>query len=809
MSKWSNLKAAIASVIKTNGTQAITGSVLQSVLNNIVSSLGENYQFVGIATTATNPGTPDGNVFYIAGEGTYVNFSNLVIDIGQLGILKWNGTWSKQVLEIGAGGGNMILDWNTDVATTRKQVISKLRKPGMQISYKDPDNGWINEQYTGAAVNDAERSNDNKWETIPNQEELLRIEGNIGVSFCKEVFYKEKGNTIVNSSGSFSSYAYGKTTDYIEVGEMKSVSIHNLITEIGGAVAVAFYDSEKSFISAIPYTTTKKLLPPVLAVFPSNCKYFAVSKQSASNSDAIKIYTHITANDIGTIRTKADIGTVFGAQKVEADGSSSKFIFNNTFKEGDIIHIINAKAQSNTYWWIKGYIDGTWETVSSRMFAGIMITRDISIPSGIEKYEKLSIETESPLILSGYAYFITELTLQDIDKIKDIATYTDQLKELPIIQQDVLLSSDNLINPVIVQLLSNGFWVSDYIQVNEGETYYSNTPLGFFTYNESKANVTSTKPFASGSPIPSGVSFVRAKIGVSGNTHDEESAIKKANDLWLSKNNEASKFAKTFNTYLINVVDSGARDMLGKLMPHAGKGLFCVGDSYTMQRAYFPALLAVTGLNKIGDTGGDGNGQPLTLFAKNIIKYKEQILQCKFVTILGGTNDYGHGGEKLGTINDCIKDEYAELKVPILKLNEEGYYIKDDSVDTTYKVLTEEEINAGQTPKSVYAAIMTCVNIIHGWDKTITVVLCSQPERLPYSSQSCDPPLLRNGMNMDLLAKAMREIHEMFGVPYYDFHSNGWTIDQVEVYMNDGTLHPNALGGEKIGRGLGMYINSL
>ena len=104
---------------------------------------------------------------------------------------------------------------------------------------------------------------------------------------------------------------------------------------------------------------------------------------------------------------------------------------------------------------------------------------------------------------------------------------------------------------------------------------------------------------------------------------------------------------------------------------------------------------------------------------------------------------------------------------------------------------------------------MTCVNIIHSWDKTITVVLCSQPERLSYSSQSCDPPLLRNGMNMNLLAKAMREIHEMFGVPYYDFHSNGWTINQVEVYMNDGTLHPNALGGEKIGRGLGMYINSL
>ena len=128
MGNYEQLKQAVSSVIKTNGTQSITGKVLQNTLLTIINSLGDNYQFVGVATTATNPGTPDQNVFYLAGEGTYVNFSNLTIDVGQLGVLKWNGTWSKQTLEVGAGGGNMILDWNTDVATTRKQVISKLRK---------------------------------------------------------------------------------------------------------------------------------------------------------------------------------------------------------------------------------------------------------------------------------------------------------------------------------------------------------------------------------------------------------------------------------------------------------------------------------------------------------------------------------------------------------------------------------------------------------------------------------------------------------------------------------------------------------
>lgn len=174
------LKAAISNVIKTNGTQAITGQVLQNALLSMINSLGANYQFVGIATTSTNPGTPDQNVFYLAGEGTYINFSNITIDVGQFGVLKWNGTWRKQVLEIGAGGGNMILDWNTDVATTRKQVLQKYRKPGIQISYNEPEKGWINEQYIGTSVTDKEWVKDSNWAFIPKQSEVTELSGKVG-----------------------------------------------------------------------------------------------------------------------------------------------------------------------------------------------------------------------------------------------------------------------------------------------------------------------------------------------------------------------------------------------------------------------------------------------------------------------------------------------------------------------------------------------------------------------------------------------------------------------------------------------------
>ena len=98
MANWDILKSAIAGIIKTNGNQEITGQLLQNVLNNIVSSVGENATFAGIATPTTNPGAPDGPVFYLATQaGEYANFSGITVLIGEAVILEWsNGVWSKK-----------------------------------------------------------------------------------------------------------------------------------------------------------------------------------------------------------------------------------------------------------------------------------------------------------------------------------------------------------------------------------------------------------------------------------------------------------------------------------------------------------------------------------------------------------------------------------------------------------------------------------------------------------------------------------------------------------------------------------------
>lgn len=110
MANWSDLKAAVAEVIKTNGNQQITGAVLQNVLLSIISTVGSNATFAGIATPKTNPGIPDGNVFYIAyTAGDYVNFQseagNLTVNPGELAIL-YNETtnWDKSVIGMSSDG---------------------------------------------------------------------------------------------------------------------------------------------------------------------------------------------------------------------------------------------------------------------------------------------------------------------------------------------------------------------------------------------------------------------------------------------------------------------------------------------------------------------------------------------------------------------------------------------------------------------------------------------------------------------------------------------------------------------------------
>lgn len=96
MANYQLLKADIDAKVYQNGKQEITGENLNSVLNAMVTTLGAEYQFAGVATTATNPGTPDAKVFYIAnGKGTYTNFGGIEVTEDEVVVLYYDTEWHK------------------------------------------------------------------------------------------------------------------------------------------------------------------------------------------------------------------------------------------------------------------------------------------------------------------------------------------------------------------------------------------------------------------------------------------------------------------------------------------------------------------------------------------------------------------------------------------------------------------------------------------------------------------------------------------------------------------------------------------
>lgn len=101
MANYQLLKADIDAKVYQNGQQEITGENLNSVLNAMVTTLGAEYQFAGVATIDTNPPNPDAKVFYIAnGKGTYTKFGGLEVTEDEVVVLYWDTAWHKEATGI-------------------------------------------------------------------------------------------------------------------------------------------------------------------------------------------------------------------------------------------------------------------------------------------------------------------------------------------------------------------------------------------------------------------------------------------------------------------------------------------------------------------------------------------------------------------------------------------------------------------------------------------------------------------------------------------------------------------------------------
>jgi len=101
MAHYATLKAAVKAAIKTNGQQAITGQVLQTQLVDIIDALTAGYQFAGLATPNGAFSAGDNDVAFLAAQpGTYTNFGGITVASGEIALLLYNGSWTKQSLPL-------------------------------------------------------------------------------------------------------------------------------------------------------------------------------------------------------------------------------------------------------------------------------------------------------------------------------------------------------------------------------------------------------------------------------------------------------------------------------------------------------------------------------------------------------------------------------------------------------------------------------------------------------------------------------------------------------------------------------------
>lgn len=236
MANYANLEAAIVAAVYENANNEITGAALQSVLLQMVSSMGKSGMLCnGVADGSTTPPVnPDSNIFYIAPTGTYPNFGGLVVADGEWAIFIYNGGWQKQSVPVVDVVDNL---------TTNDSTKALSAAMGKQIG-------------------------DNISQLAQKVDELA---GETGIA----VGYSLVANEYVSASdGSFLSYNGWSRTDYIDISAYSSIKIEGTATGYN-----YFYAADKSPVSNLNLVLTGSTLD--LSNYPT-AKYIALSDSSAN-----------------------------------------------------------------------------------------------------------------------------------------------------------------------------------------------------------------------------------------------------------------------------------------------------------------------------------------------------------------------------------------------------------------------------------------------------------------------------------------------------------------------------------------------
>ena len=213
------------------------------------------------------------------------------------------GSWAVANFIKEADGGNKILTWVTDAATTRKQVGANERKAGMQISYKPDDEDWVNEQYIGTSFTDTAWEKDKNWEKIPKQSEVTELSGKVGdiLGTEEEILYE---NLELSSNQTLYLPTNISDSTLVQVSLLTKGTTNLIFYAFDGSGQQATYNLRYNFPISIVYKQCKNLRIYFAGVSKINVKITLLAKKGLIENANRLIFQgpyayNIKINDLG------------------------------------------------------------------------------------------------------------------------------------------------------------------------------------------------------------------------------------------------------------------------------------------------------------------------------------------------------------------------------------------------------------------------------------------------------------------------------------------------------------------------------
>lgn len=302
-----------------------------------------------------------------------------------------------------------------------------------------------------------------------------------------------------------------------------------------------------------------------------------------------------------------------------------------------------------------------------------------------------------------------------------------------------------------------GFATSGYVPVIAGTSYIFTTGataiksngLSLASYYDANKVFLSAVTYASGVAVPpTGAAFIRFCIQVA-------SMASLMFIVGTVSPGQYSTFSYEFDATQIRVPSLTGR--------WNGKNWCALGDSITANNYYATSLSATTGLIQVLNRGEVGS--LLRTRADSLVA--SDLTNIDIVTVLAGTNDYGHGNCAIGSITD------------------------------------------GKEVNSIYGNVAYVIDKILTLKPTVRLVFFTPLNRGAFTGEPTPPAANSYGSTIDGIGFAIREKCRLLNIPCYDLFANsGLNQYTFSLYTSDG-LHPNSAYGSKMGTLMGEYINRI